>query len=152
MAIARIRRIEVDAKLLPPQLGFKLSNASKKKSDSAISIIKANGSHISNILEKLSDNQIKSITSGYVATKERVANHKGWITRAWKLINARTFPANEPKQPLRSIANQLDLPRRTSMSKDQLKEALKNLRVVLRRRVKSQIDAIGLDLSDYISN
>ena len=155
VAIARIRRIKVDAELLPPQLGFKLSNASKaskKKSDEGSSLNKAHADQIANILGKLSDNQIKSITSKYVATNQRVADHKAWIVRAWKLINARKFPANEPKQPLRKVANQLDLPRRTSMSKDQLKEALKNLRTVLRRRVKSQVDAIGLDLSDYISN
>ena len=151
LAIARIRRFNVDENVLPPQLGFNLSKANKKKSGNGYSISKASVGQINDILKRLNENQIKVITSKYVSAKERVAVHKTWITKAWGLINERKFPANEKSPPLKTLAKQLGLRGRSTMTKDELRNTLKAIRTVLRIRIKSQIDAIGLELSDFLA-
>lgn len=153
VAIARIRRIKVDAELLPPQLGFKVTGSKKKANKIGTQTLKnATPLEIMSILNKLSPAQISEITNTYVAKNAGLNQHKGWIDTAWSKINQRSFGTKDSLASLRSIANEIQLPRRTQMNKNEFLAELRSVKANLRRRIGVQMEKNGLKISDYVAN
>lgn len=153
VAIARIRRIKVDAELLPPQLGFKVTGSKKKANKIGTQTLKnATPLEIMSILNKLSPTQISEITNTYVAKNAGLNQHKGWIDTAWSKINQRSFGTKDSLASLRTIANEIELPRRTQMNKNEFLAELRSVKANLRRRIGVQMEKNGLKISDYVAN
>lgn len=153
VAIARIRRIKVDAELLPPQLGFKVTGSKKKANKIGTQTLKnATPLEIMSILNKLSPTQISEITNTYVPKNAGLNQHKGWIDTAWSKINQRSFGTKDSLASLRSIANEIELPRRTQMNKNEFLAELRSVKANLRRRIGVQMEKNGLKISDYVAN
>ena len=142
VAIARIRRIKVDADLLPPQLGFSLSKKKNKQSNSPDyslkkSVTAADYVQIEKILLKLNTEDLQSILHGHQPLSGTDDWMRGHISRTWQRINSRTFSKNEQLQGLRNLADDIILKGRSSMKKDQLRESILKLRTSLRGRISS---------------
>ncbi len=144
VAIARIRKIKVDAALLPPQLGFKLSKSSSKKKTNGQSIAKVSHVEIEKVLRQLSESELKNITKGYLKTSQGKDWKIDWIIFAWKRINSRNFPASEGKPSLRRLADDIQLQGRSSLNTNELRESMKKLRGALRTRISSMMKKRGL--------
>ena len=144
VAIARIRGIKVDAKLLPPQLGFKLSKSSIQKKTNGQSIANVTHKEIKKVLLQLDDDDISKITSGYLKTSQDKDWKIGWISLAWNRINSRRFSSTERKVTLRNLADDIQLQGRTNMNADQLRKTMIKLRSSLRDRISSIMDAKGI--------
>ena len=159
-AIARIRKLDIDVKLLPPQLGFKVINKLRSKTrkkrstdDSQNDEFKQKINSLdyqeldSKILSKLSVQSLNKIIDGmYPKSTKNPTQKRHWISQTWRHLNERKFPANESTTSLRNSAKFVGLPKRTSMNKQELTKNLKSMKTKLRGRILKEANAKKIKL------